>query len=111
MKSLNELAKEIVQINKSNGWKVMTPEDWGNSEDPLHPYKIPTSLALIGSEVSEALEAFRKTDKENFREELADTMIRVLDLCGGLGIDIETEILNKMEKNRNRGFKHGGKIV
>lgn len=33
--------------------------------------------------------------------------IRLGDLCGGLNIDLESEIEKKMEKNRKRGYKHG----
>jgi NTP pyrophosphatase (non-canonical NTP hydrolase) len=43
----------------------------------------------------------------NFKEELADVAIRLGDLCGGLGIDLETEILNKMAINESRPYKHG----
>lgn len=66
-----------------------------------------TRLALIHSEVSEALEALRKGDMENFAEELADIVIRVADTAGGLDIDLEGEIIKKMEKNKKRGYKHG----
>lgn len=64
-------------------------------------------LMLIVGEVSEAHESLRKEDRDNFREELADIVIRVADLAGGLGIDLEKEILTKMEKNKNRPYKHG----
>lgn len=68
---------------------------------------IATRLMLVVSEVSEALEALRKTDYKNFEEELADVAIRLGDLCGGLGVNLEYEIIKKMEKNRQRGYKHG----
>jgi NTP pyrophosphatase (non-canonical NTP hydrolase) len=71
---------------------------------------IPTKLMLIVSEVSEALEAFRKGDMEEFGEELADTFIRLGDLCGWLDIPIERAILDKMEKNRERPYKHGKRV-
>lgn len=103
--SISELSKEIVEINKSNGWNVLKPEEWDDE------YKILAILDLIHSEVSEATEAFRHNDFENFKEELADVIIRVLDCSGGLEIDITDSILNKLEKNRNRGYKHGGKRV
>ena len=104
-KPFNRLAQEIVKINTANGWNVTTLEDW------KQPYKIPAILALITSEVSEALEDFRKDDKEHFAEEIADVVIRVLDLTGGMGIDIDAEIAKKLEINKNRGFRHGGKKV
>lgn len=68
-----------------------------------------TMLALIHSEVSEALEADRKGDSENFAEELADVVIRILDLCGSKDIDLQAAILKKMEFNKSRPHKHGGK--
>ncbi|KXZ40035.1 NTP pyrophosphatase, house-cleaning of non-canonical NTPs [Alkalithermobacter thermoalcaliphilus JW-YL-7 = DSM 7308] len=71
---------------------------------------IATRLALIQSEVSEALEELRKGDMENFKEELADICIRIFDLSGGLKIDLEEKILEKMKKNESRGYKHGKKF-
>ncbi|CAK0743046.1 putative NTP pyrophosphohydrolase MazG catalytic core domain-containing protein [Azospirillaceae bacterium] len=106
MGQMNDLAIEIRKINEANGWKVTKPEDWTESE-----YKIPAILALVHSEVSEALEDFRKDNRAHFAEEIADVMIRCLDLCAGQNIDIEKEILAKLEKNKLRGFRHGGKRV
>lgn len=103
--TLDKLAKEIRKINEANGWKVTKPEDWNDT------YKIPAILCLIHSEVSKALEDFRKDNREHFAEEIADVMIRCLDLCAGQNIDIEKEILAKLEKNKLRGFRHGGKKV
>ena len=71
------------------------------------PRETGTLLALIHSEVSEALEADRKGDINNFAEELADIVIRVADLCGGKGIDLENIILWKMDRNRERPRMHG----
>lgn len=101
--ALNELGREIVDINRANGWDICTPGDWNDDT------KIPCKLALIHSETSEALEAFRKDDRDNFIEELADTLIRILDTSSGLGFDIETVVRAKLEKNKTRGFRHGGK--
>lgn len=64
-------------------------------------------IMLIASEVAEAQEALRYNNKDGFREELADIIIRVCDLADGLGIDLGTEIYKKMEKNKNRPYKHG----
>ncbi|MBF0491007.1 MAG: nucleotide pyrophosphohydrolase [Candidatus Omnitrophica bacterium] len=65
------------------------------------------ALMLVVTEVAEAMEGHRHQDHDNFREELADTFIRLFDLCGGLGIDIESEIAKKVEKNKARPYKHG----
>lgn len=68
-------------------------------------------LMLVVTEVAEAAEAVRHSDEANFREELADTMIRVLDICGTMGIDNEDEIFVKMGKNAKRPERHGKKTV
>ncbi|OGW96736.1 MAG: hypothetical protein A2Y04_02785 [Omnitrophica WOR_2 bacterium GWC2_45_7] len=65
------------------------------------------ALMLIVTELAEAMEAYRVQDDANFREEIADAFIRLLDLCGGLKIDIEEEIFKKSLKNKNRPYKHG----
>ena len=68
---------------------------------------INSRLALISSEVGEAVEALRHEDCDNLAEELADIIIRVADLCGGIGIDLEETIKWKMEKNEGREYRHG----
>ena len=103
--SLNELAITIREINQKNGWNVTQEKDW------FDEYKVPAILALIHSEVSEALEAFRVDDRDNFAEELADVLIRVLDCMPGLGIDIDDVVHQKLQKNRQREYRHGGKRI
>jgi len=50
---------------------------------------------------------FENHVKNSFEDEIADTVIRLFDLCGGLGIDLETHILLKINYNKLRGYKHG----
>jgi NTP pyrophosphatase (non-canonical NTP hydrolase) len=50
---------------------------------------------------------FQNHVKNSFEDEIADTVIRLFDLCGGLGIDLETHILLKINYNKLRGYKHG----
>jgi len=66
---------------------------------------VPAVLCLIHSEISEALECYR--DDKPLGGELADIIIRTLDLSAKLDIDIGREIGSKMEKNKSRKFKHG----
>lgn len=47
---------------------------------------------------------------EGVAVELADAVIRIADLCGHLGIDLEAAIALKMEYNEGRPFKHGKKF-
>lgn len=63
-------------------------------------------LALIMSELGEAVEAARSGDMFNFEEELADVCIRTFDLCGEAGINLELAILKKMDFNKSRPFLH-----
>lgn len=91
---VNSMVERAHYISKSKGW-----------HDEEH--ETGTWLALIHSEVSEALEADRKGDRENFEEELADVCIRIFDLCGLMGIDLEKNIIDKMNFNMTRKHKHG----
>ena len=93
---INELSYEAHEIALEKGW-------WGVERS------IAECLMLIVTELAEACEADRKGNYENFKEEIADVYIRLGDLCGHLGIDIEKEIIKKMEFNKTRPYKHGKK--
>lgn len=45
--------------------------------------------------------------KNSFEDEISDTVIRLLDLCGGFGIDLSWHVENKLRYNRLREYKHG----
>jgi NTP pyrophosphatase (non-canonical NTP hydrolase) len=46
---------------------------------------------------------------EGFPVELADVIIRVLDLCGKFGIDLRAAVAMKMAYNESRPYRHGGR--
>ncbi len=67
-------------------------------------------IALMHSELSEALEGLRKGDWKNVSEEMADTVIRIFDFCYARDIDLEKDILGKIKVNKKRTYKHGKKF-
>ncbi len=52
---------------------------------------------------------FAETIKDSKEDEIADAIIRLLDVSAGLGIDIEFHIKAKMRYNSLRPYKHGKK--
>jgi len=79
-------------------------------------------LALVHSEVSEALEEWRADEglaviriedgkPEGFPVELADTLIRICDLAESAGIDLNAALKIKMAYNSTRPWRHGGKLA
>jgi NTP pyrophosphatase (non-canonical NTP hydrolase) len=50
---------------------------------------------------------FKENIKDTFEDELADTVIRILDLCGARGIDLEKHIYLKLKYKATRERMHG----
>lgn len=84
------------------------------------PTNIPEKLALIHSEISEALEDYRDGHMQvtfagpnnkptGFPVELADAIIRILDLAAHMDCDLQTVLELKMQYNKTRPYRHGGK--
>ena len=74
-----------------------------------------TLIALIMSEAAEALEALRKGNKPDehcpqfsgAEVELADVVIRIMDMAEARGWDVAGAIVAKHEFNKTRPYKHG----
>jgi len=104
-------------------------------ENREHRALVAEKLLLVHSEITEAVEEYRNgkpfrlvygIDKEGmprqigmdpddkpegFPTELADAVIRILDLAEACGIDLEGEIERKMAHNLTRAQRHGGKLL
>ena len=113
---LYELQEEIHQGNVTAGWWTdLTAEQNSNLVEHarqgtrLGKAIVAEKLALVHSEVSEAMEGARKNlmdDKLPHRKmievELADAVIRILDLGGALGLNIGAAIQEKRQYNAVR---------
>jgi NTP pyrophosphatase (non-canonical NTP hydrolase) len=73
------------------------------------------AIALIHSELSEALEALRQGNPssnkiiefDSVTEELADAIIRIMDFAEGKNFPLAEAILAKIEYNEGREYMHG----
>lgn len=75
----------------------------------LEPAFLAAKLALVHSEVSEALEGLRKDlhddhlpHRKSVEVELADAVIRIMDLAGYLNLDLAGAIIEKLAYNQQR---------
>jgi len=105
---ISDLQKKAFQTAKSKGWHTLK-QSFGDL------------IALMHSELSEALEAFRETadpafawvspsgKPEGVPSELADCVIRIAEFCERHGIDLDQAIKEKMDFNETRPYRHGGK--
>lgn len=99
--------------------------DIKSGESTLATRNVPEMLCLIHSEVSEAMEGYRKNLMDDklphrpmFEVELADTLIRIFDLAGAHKLDLAGALLEKMQYNatradhkpENRTMEHGKKF-
>ena len=104
---LNDLRDEVYSNNVKAGW--WTDITTGQPKEKGNITEILSKIALIHSEVSEATEGARKGLMDDHiparpmvEVELADAVIRILDLCGHEGWDIEGAIIEKLEYNKKR---------
>jgi NTP pyrophosphatase (non-canonical NTP hydrolase) len=82
---------------------------WWNDVDVKEPLLVPAKLCLIHSEISEAMEGDRKKLNDDhlphrsmLEVELADAMIRIMDLAGALDLDLGGAIVEKLQYNTTR---------
>lgn len=102
--SINWMADEAHGLAVKKGW-------WDQDRNILE------LICLIHSELGEATEAARMPGESKkipgfsmLEEELADTIIRILDASVQLRLDIAGAVLAKHEYNHSRPERHGGKL-
>lgn len=115
-KVINELRDLCFNESLKNGWHT-------DSSGKLLDKNKGEMIALIHSEISEALEGERKGLMDTHlpnrimpEVEMADALIRIMDYCGRWGYDIGGAVIEKLIYNANRSdhtrearMKEGGK--
>lgn len=128
-KGLQQMQDEVTAWCERKGWK-------GEGSAPV---TFGDTMALLHSEVSEALEAYRDWGladatkdirvecygqcqnpdhasitpgkPEGVGSEFADVLIRLLDDCDRWGVDLAFEYERKMAYNERRPYQHGGRAL
>jgi hypothetical protein len=107
-------------INRANGW---WNDRYAYLESGLPNAHANTVCALVGlahTELSEAIEAARKHPQDTWGDpmakdtmvrELAGTVVRVMDLAQVFELPLGRAIVEELNSNAARGFRHGGKAA
>lgn len=114
--SIRVWQERVHKLAVSKGWHdVPLPQ----SDPKANAEKVIAQLALIVTEVAEAIECLRdgthnsigKAGIPNLEEEIADVVIRSMDLASVLGFDLQSSIRAKYLFNQERQFRHGNKTL
>lgn len=125
---LNELSKEIHQNAVEHGWWNLAPsfgevialchselsealEEFRADRPMVYCDAVKSNVECMDGKCSgmECLSHFIGRKPEGIAVEMADCLIRILDWAGHEGIDMDSVVLAKMEYNKTREYRHGGK--
>lgn len=129
MLDINEFAKEVHQNAKDHGWwneersfgdiialchseLSEALEEYRNGYDPNMIY-YSDGTAVQDDSKYDGIGSYTIINQtpEGIPIELADCVIRIMDMCAHYGIDLEAAITEKHEYNKTRPYKHGGKRI
>lgn len=113
VKEFTRLQKQAYKISAAHGFHDSDSDfltDYGNAE-------VSQRLMLAVSELAEAQEAMRRGNPPDshisqftgLEAEMADAVIRLMDLAEVTGSRLAAAIVAKMAYNRKRPMRHGGK--
>jgi hypothetical protein len=101
LSAINYISYKIRRVNEKWWCDIHTGEPIERNVGEL--------LCLVHSEISEAMEGHRKNLMDDklphrtmFEVELADAMIRIMDIAGGMNLDLSGAIREKLIYNANR---------
>ena len=129
MMTIRRMQVEAFRTALEKGWwdfarrpEVPVVESPSDLDLAILTANIPEKLMLIVTEAAEAMESYRDASHpileewcsdgqkpEGLPSELSDIVIRVADLSGALGIDLEGAVERKLAYNRTRSHRHGNK--
>ena len=102
---IRKIINEVLEEEKNDRFETNTKDVYQNKLDKGFNVKdINKEFCLTYGEVAEAYEAWRKK-KDDVGEEIADVVIYLLGLSEILNVDLESEILRKINKNKRREYK------
>ncbi len=100
--NLNDYVDLCHGVAKASGW-------WSNLDGTPKQRNIGELIALMHSELSEAMEGARKDlmddhlpHRKMLEVEMADVLIRIFDFAGGFGLDLEGALQEKLAYNQQR---------
>ena len=130
---INKIQKEIHENAKAHGWwdgeertfgelialchselsEALEEYRNGNAPDETYNNCKNSKIKVIGDmeNCSMLCEDCAHRKPDGIPIELADCVIRVMDMCEHYGIDLEAAILEKHRYNQIRPYKHGGKVI